>query len=110
MDRIRFQLDEHVPLAVGHALRIRGIDALTAAEAGLLGLADAEVLNRSSAAGRVLVTHDSDFLRLHGQRYHHAGIAYCQQGTRTIGQLVASLVLIYEALEADEMKGRVEFL
>lgn len=40
----------------------------------------------------------------------HAGIAFCQQGTRTIGQLVMTLVLIYEALEPREMVGRVEFL
>jgi predicted nuclease of predicted toxin-antitoxin system len=110
VDRIRFQLDEHVPQVVAQALRRRGIDVLTAAEAGLLSVPDAELLARSSAAGRVAVTHDSDFLRLHQQQHQHAGIAYCQQGTRSIGQLVAGLVLIYEVLEAGEMVGRLEFL
>lgn len=83
---------------------------MTPSEAALLGASDAEVLNDSYATGRVLVTNDSDFLRIHGQQSHHAGIVYCQQGTRTIGQLVASLVLIYEILERSEMIGRVEFL
>lgn len=109
MDKIRFQLDEHVPLAIMRALRSRGIDAVTAAEAGSLGLPDEEVLNRCYTAGRLLVTHDDDFLRLHGQ-YPHAGIAYSKQGERTIGQLVASLVLIYEALEPADAEGNVEFL
>lgn len=83
---------------------------MTAAEARLLGAPDVQVLDHSSAADRVLVTHDSDFLRLHYQQHQHAGIAYCVQGTRTIGQLVASLVLIYEVLEPSEMIARVEFL
>ena len=54
MDRIRFQLDEHVPQAVAQALRRRGIDVLTAAEAGLLSVPDAELLARSYATGRVV--------------------------------------------------------
>lgn len=95
--------------AVAEALRRRGIDVLTAAEATLLGTRDAGLLARSHAAGRVLVTHDSDFLRLH-KSVPHSGIAYCKQGAHTIGQLVAALVLIYEVLEPGKMAGRVEFL
>ena len=83
---------------------------LTAAEAGLLGAAGPEQLSHAHAAGRVFVTHDPDFLRLHRQRQQHAGIAYCEQGARSIGQIVAGLVLIYEALEPSELLGRVEFL
>lgn len=110
MARVRFQLDEHVANAVAHALRRRGIDVLTAHEAGLLGAPDAEYLSSARRAGRVLVTHDGDFLRLHQQGAPHAGIAYSEQGTRSIGQLIAYVVLIYEALETDEIAGRVEFV
>ncbi len=109
MGEIRFQLDEHIANAVAEALRRRGIGVLTAAEAGLLGAPDDELLARCHAEGRVLVTQDTDFLRLHRQ-HEHAGIAYSQRGTLTIGQLVASLVLIYDALDQAEMAGRVEFL
>ena len=109
MTRIRFQFDEHIPHAVAQALRRRGIDVLTTVEAGLLGVTDEEQLARAHAEGRVLVTYDSDFLRLH-QAQPHAGIVYCQQGTRSIGQLVAGLVLIQEVLEPTELAGRVEFL
>ncbi|MBI4322364.1 MAG: DUF5615 family PIN-like protein [Chloroflexi bacterium] len=41
---------------------------MTAAEAGLLGTLDAQILDSSRAAGRVLVTHDTDFLRLHNEQ------------------------------------------
>ena len=109
MDRIRFQLDEHLSNAVAQALRRRGIDVLTVAEAGLLGASDAELLARSHAAARVLVTQDSDFLRLH-QQQRHSGIAYCAPSTRTIGQIVAGLVLIHEVLSPDDTVGQVEFI
>lgn len=82
---------------------------VTPSEAGLLGASDDEYLAHSRSEGRVLVTHDGDFLRLH-RLQDHTGIAYCEQGTRTIGQLVAGLVLIYEVLEPSEIAGRVEFL
>jgi predicted nuclease of predicted toxin-antitoxin system len=78
---IAFQFDEHIPRAVAQALRRRGIHVVTTVEAGLLGAADMEQLLRATAEGRVPVTHDSDFLRLHRQGQHHAGIAYCEQGT-----------------------------
>lgn len=82
---------------------------LTAGEAGLLGAADEEYLTRSGAEGRVVITCDRDFLRLHHQQ-PHAGIAYCEQGTRTVGQIVARLVPIHQVLEPAEMAERVEFL
>lgn len=82
----------------------------TAAEAGLLGIPDPELLERSFASGRVLVTQDGDFVRLHRDLDPHAGMAYSKRGSRTIGQLVAALVLIYEALEPIDMVGHVEFL
>ncbi len=71
---IAFLLDEHVAHAVAQALRRRGIDAQTATEAGLLGATDAEVLAYAQRAGRIVVTHDDDFLRLH-HRQPHAGMA-----------------------------------
>jgi predicted nuclease of predicted toxin-antitoxin system len=108
--RIRFQLDEHVPAAVARALRRRGIDVQSTAEAGLLGASDTEHLRASHAEGRVFVTHDSDLLRLHEQGTPHAGIAFCEQGSRSVGQIVRGLILIYEALDADEMASQVEFL
>ncbi len=110
MDRVRFQLDEHLPTAWAEGLRRRGIDVRTAAEAGLLGAPDEDVLDRAHAAVCVIVTYDRDYLRLHRDGHAHSGIGYCAQGARTVGQLVASLALIHELLEAAEMAGRGEFL
>ena len=107
---IRFQLDEHIPNAVADALRHRGIDVLTVAEAGLIGIPDEELLAHALADGRVLVTQDGDFIGLDRRRHPHAGIACSKSGSRTIGQIVAVLVMIYEVLEPADMAGHVEFL
>jgi predicted nuclease of predicted toxin-antitoxin system len=107
---IRFHLDEHISSAVASALRHREIDVTTAAETGLIAAPDADHLAFASAAGRVLVTQDSDFLRLHMSGVPHAGIAYCQQQLRSTGELLRVLVLIHAVLSPEEMMNTVEFL
>jgi predicted nuclease of predicted toxin-antitoxin system len=92
------------------ALRKRGIEARTMAEAGWLGIADPELLARCASEGRVLVTQDRGFIRLHHQQRQHAGIAYSERGSRSVGELVASLALIHGVLEEADMVGQVEFL
>jgi hypothetical protein len=106
---VSFYTDEHVANAVVHGLRQRGVDVLTVVDAGLLGAGDDEHLARASADGRVLFTHDPDFLRLHAAGVRHAGIVYAPQGT-PIGEIIRGLMLIHQVLEPGDMRGHVEFL
>ncbi|HEY7154781.1 MAG TPA: DUF5615 family PIN-like protein [Gemmataceae bacterium] len=106
---IKFYTDEHVARAVVRGLRQRGVDVLTVPEAGLLGATDEEHLERARVEGRVLFTQDEDFLRLHATGIEHAGIAYVAQGT-SIGEIIRGLMLICQVLEAEDMKGHVEYL
>src|SRR5436190_17084271 len=53
-EKVKFYTDEHVPRAVARGLRQRGVDVLTAPQAGLLGATDEEHLERARAEGRVL--------------------------------------------------------
>lgn len=106
---VRFYADEHISRAVIRGLRHRGIDALTVSEAGLQGADDEEQLARALAEGRVLLTQDSDFLRLGQAGLAHAGIAYARQGTAA-GEIIRGLVLLHAVLGAEDMKGHVEFL
>jgi len=106
---IRFYTDEHVARAVVNGLRQRGVDVLTVTEAGTLGASDEMHLERARAEGRVLLTQDDDFLRLHAEGREHAGIVYAPQGT-PVGTLIRGLMLIYQVLEPDDMQGHVEFL
>jgi len=117
-DRIKFhpstgsghRLDEHVDPDVARALRRYGIDVTTTVDAGLRTGNDAAHLDFSRREGRVVVTHDADFLRYASQSSDHPGIAYCQMGARSIGEIIRILILIYEVLTADETAGHVEYL
>lgn len=73
MAAIRFYTDEHVSKAVVKGLRERGVDVSTVAEAALVGAPDDGQLVHARREGRVLFTHDADFLRLHAKGSEHAG-------------------------------------
>lgn len=107
---ILIHLDENCHRAIGEGLRHRGVDVTTTPEAGLLNATDEEQFAFCQAQGRVLFTQDHDFLRLHAARTPHPGIVYCDKDTRSIGEIIQGLVLIWEVLEPAEMVNRVEFL
>ena len=109
MERIRFLTDEHVPKAVAKGLRERGFDAVTAAEGGTLGAEDPRLLEHLKAEGRVVITHDTDYLRLHAAGVSHAGIVYAPPET-SIGNMIRGALLIAEVLDSDAMMNHVEFL
>lgn len=109
-DRIKFHLDEHVDPDIAKALRRHGIEVTTTVEAGLRTTDDSEHLDFIWREGRVVVTHDADFLRYASQSTDHLGIAYCHMGARSIGEIIRSLILIYEVLTPEEMTGHVEYL
>lgn len=107
---IRFHLDENVNKAVSDGLKRRGIDVTSTLEANLIGASDKEQLNFATAKGRVFFTQDSDFLILHNLGFQHCGIVYCIKGSRSIGEILRGLILIWEVLEPDDITGKVEFL
>ncbi len=86
----------------GHPVEITVWGAVSAApsgaDAGLAGADDAAQLESAASSRGVLVTHGTDFLRL------HAG------GAAPIGELLRFLVLIHDLLSPEEMAGRVELL
>ena len=108
--RIRFHLDESVSTAVVAGLRSHGIDVTTASDADLIGGTDLDHIDFARSQCRVVVAHDSDFVR-HGQGgIEHAGICYCHQGKYGIGQLLQMLLLVSACYTQEEIEGRVEFL
>jgi len=108
--KIRFHLDEHVHPAIAAGLRNRGVDVTTTLEVGLSSADDEDHVAFARSEHRVIVTHDDDFLTLHSRHVAHAGIAYCHQQSRSIGDLLRALLLLHECLTPEEMQGRVEFL
>jgi hypothetical protein len=53
---------------------------------------------------------DDDYLRLHQRGIPHAGIAYCRQQTRSIGEMLRALILMGEVLTLEEIENQVELL
>lgn len=76
----------------------------------MVGASDASQLSFATQSGRVLVSQDADFLRLHQAGVGHAGIAYCRQGSLSIGEMLRRLVLVHDLMTAEEMRTRVEYL
>jgi hypothetical protein len=107
---IRFHLDENCNPRIATALRNRGIDVTTTIEAGLLHAEDEEQLAYALSEGRVIFTQDADFLRLNAAGLSHSGIAYCQQESRSLGEIIQRLVLIWEIYEPEEIQNKIEYL
>jgi predicted nuclease of predicted toxin-antitoxin system len=107
---IRFHLDEHCPVTLAEGLRRRGIDVSTTPEVGLLHASDEDHVAFALREGRVIFTHDDDYLILHASGVPHAGIAYCHQDARSIGDIIRGLTLIWEVYEPTEMLNHVEWL
>ena len=108
---MRFHLDEHLPHAIAEGLRRRGIDVTTTVEAGLRGASDDVHLAYALEQRRVIVTNDPDFLVLAQQDMPHMGISCCDQGRRSIGEIIRRLIRLWERYPAAEaLRGRIVFL
>jgi len=107
---MRSHLDESADGRIAAGLRHRGIDVTTPVEVGLRGASDQEHLAYALANGRVLVTHDADFLDFHNIGRPHNGIAYSAPSTRPIGHLIRLLCLMHDCMSEEEIRGNVEYL
>ncbi len=107
---ILFHLDENCDPRIARGLRRHGVDVTTTREAGLRTASDDAQHAFAMTQARVIITQDADFLRLHATGADHAGIVYYPSQGRSIGQMVRSLVQIWELLEPDEMRRRVEYV
>ena len=108
-EQVRFYTDENISRAVINGLRRIGIDVVSAPDAGMLSKSDDEHLELAAELGRILFTHDEDFLRLDSQRIPHSGIAYTRQSS-SISRIINGLVRIHETRTPEDMAGRVEYI
>ena len=107
---ISLYLDENLTPKIAAQLRQKGIDVVTVADLGLTGDTDVNHLVRATEMGRVLVTADTDFLRLAAGGMEHAGIVFGIQEDNTIGDWVKALELVCFVYTSDDMKNHVEYL
>jgi hypothetical protein len=111
---LRLYMDVHVPAAITWALRLRGVDVLTAQADGCATLDDAPLLERATELGRVLFSQDEDLLAeaTRRQRSGHAfsGVIYAHQLGLNIGRCVNDLEIIAQAGAPEDLANRIEFL
>ena len=109
----RVLLDVHVPIAVAEGLRRRGIDVVTAQDAGYALLGDEPLLARAAEQGRVLATQDADFLesvsRWSREGRECLGVIFARQGI-SVGVFVEELELCLHGLTDEELRNQVVFV
>ncbi len=108
--KVRFYLDENVQLAIAEQLLLRGIDVVTARDMQALGETDVSHLARATTLGRVLCTHDSDYVELATLGVDHAGIVIGKQYKHSIGDWVNFLELVHGVYEAEEIVNLIEYV
>ncbi|MCX7841060.1 MAG: DUF5615 family PIN-like protein [Anaerolineae bacterium] len=110
---IALYCDEDVMDEIAEALRQRGYDAISAAEAGMLGRTDEEQLEYAASHNRALLTYNAtDYIRLANTWFQtgkeHAGVILSQQfSKRQLGELLRQLLKLLDALTPDEMRNQV---
>ena len=89
---------------------MRGIDVTTTPEQKLIAAPDDIQLRFAVSQERVVFTQDIDFLRINRQGFNHLGIVYCSQQTKSIGQIIQGIILIWELQTPEEMINHIEYL
>lgn len=107
MDSIRFHLDENVSPKVAYGMRLQGLEVTTSQEVGLLKARDETQFEFAQREQRIIITQDSDFLRISAHHFDHCGILFFTTRNTTIGELILEAVAIKNA--GDGMRGIVKY-
>lgn len=110
---LRLYADECVDARIVAGLRRRGVDVLSAAEAGLLGHPDERHLEKARALSRVILSRDQDFLvlahRCASEAIPFPGLIFIQP-KGTVGEVIRSVTLLTELLAPEDIAGWIEWV
>lgn len=111
MTAIRFLFDESVHGAVRRGCRRRGgLEVRSVEELGRAGLSDESQLRGAHRHGYLLVTSDTDFLRLGAATTDHSGVIMIHQTEIDIGGTIRRLADISTTESLEDFAGRVHYL
>ena len=114
--QIKLYLDEDaMDKDLVDALRLRGVDVLTALEADMIARPDTDHLTFAASEKRVLYSYNvGDFAALHNKFIssgtHHAGIIVARQQHLSLGEQMRRLLRVVASRTAKEMQDCIEFL
>ncbi len=111
---VQLYMDVHVPWPITEQLRLREVDVRTAQDDSAETLRDDELLERSTALRRVIVTQDIRFKAMAEQWQREgrafSGLVFGHQLAATIGRFVNDLELIAKSTDPEEWTNAVEHL
>jgi predicted nuclease of predicted toxin-antitoxin system len=105
---MRFHLDESVTLKIGRGMRLQALDVTTSQEVGLLGASDEIQFEFAQREKRVLLTQDSDFLRIASRSMDHHGVIFFSSRHISIGSVILEAVALEHSDES--IRGIVKYL
>jgi len=107
---IKFHLDENVDSDIAASIRNNGIDMTVTNEVGLVSADDLVQLEFARKEGRIIITHDTGFLRIAATTSEHSGALFCKSEGYSIGKIVLHCISIHHQHVAKDIMGRVEYL
>ena len=105
MTPIKFYTDVHIAKEAIDQLRTKGVDIIHCGEVGMSDADDIDHLLYAVKDGRVMVSCDDDFVRLHAQwqaaGLEHAGVVYfrMKDQCQSISVVVRELLFLHEAAD-----------
>jgi hypothetical protein len=111
---LSFYMDVNVQTAITRGLRQRGVNVLRAQDDGMRQAFDPVLLDRATALGHVVFTHDVDFLVevAHRQQVGEAfaGVVYAPQLAAIIGRCIDDLELMAKVYDPPDMMNRLAYV
>lgn len=111
---LRALADEHVPYALIHGLRTRGMDVVTVQDLGRRSDDDPLLLDWAIEHERIVLTNDQDFLAIAAERGARletfAPIFYWPQQQRTVADLLQKILKVATSQSYADASSQVFFL
>lgn len=106
--------DQHVHAATVTGLRRRGMDLVTAQDRAQCGVDDDVLLTSATGEGRLMLTYDTDFLRIHREWLQsgksHAGIVFWHGNQLPIGEAIRRIVDYAQHTDPADAANMVKYL
>ena len=106
---MKFLADEHIELSIVTGLNLIGIDVISVNEAGKRESDDEEILRFAKEKERVIVTRDSDFVKLHKKGVEHAGIVFISKFL-AIGRTIGEIEKVSMLFESEHIKNTIIYI
>lgn len=104
-----FLADEHVKRVFITELRANSYDVVWVDADYEQGVSDSEHLERSQDSGRIILTNDSDFARLHDD-FDHAGIVLYYDQNMSVTEFIQGIKRIERFVPEDELRDTIVWL